>query len=537
MKTPVTREEPGARWLRCDLHVHTPFDREKKFGEDIRGAIDALKKARPERLAKIAGRFVQGCCDAANGEGMDLVALTDHNSIDGYRYLRPFFEVLDVQARDQGLRMPAILPGVEFSVGGERAIHFLVVFAADTDPDDIARAITYIFGTVEPFDPKSGTPRATGESVVRFLDKLYEYCRPSSGERHLAFVVLPAHVDRGQGLSKELASRSTARDTSVPAAIWDEMKGHLRQRTIVRRDWHGFQAAGGFGQLPQAFRELLYQWAAARRAEDWDALTQDQKSRYREQKHWPIIQCSDPHRYEDIGSSFTWLKMEVPDVEGLRLALLDPESRLRRMSDGPPSRPYARIEHLHVRNTDFFDDVEIPLNPCMTTLIGGRGTGKSTVIEYLRHALDRARDEDLQDDEPNGVHEAVKAVLSRKNKRDFGEKKGTLLDGYEISVDIVVAERRYRIRRRGAGLEVLQDPDLASSRPASLDVRSLVAPRFLSQRQIARVARNPASQRRELDALIESNRLRTTRNEMQLARDSLAQLQATRNRLSKQAAT
>ena len=67
-------------------------------------------------------------------------------------------------------------------------------------------------------------------------------------------------------------------------------------------------------------------------------------------------------------------------------------------------------------------------------------------------------------------------------------------------------------------------------------MRSLVAPRFLSQRQIARVARNPASQRRELDALIESNRLRTNRNERQLANESLTQHQTTRDRLSRQAA-
>ena len=74
------------------------------------------------------------------------------------------------------------------------------------------------------------------------------------------------------------------------------MRGHLRQRTIVRRDWQGSQAAGGFEYPPQAIRELLYRWAGAQRSDDWDTLTPDQKARYREQKHWPIVQCSDPHR-------------------------------------------------------------------------------------------------------------------------------------------------------------------------------------------------------------------------------------------------
>ena len=142
--TTVWNVEPGARWLRCDLHVHTPFDREKRFGEDIRGAIEALKNAKPQRLADIADRFVDACRSAAEGAGMDVVALTDHNSIDGYRYLTAQFDTLARQAKDRNRPMPAILPGVEFSVGGERPIHFLVIFASDTDPDDIDHAITHV---------------------------------------------------------------------------------------------------------------------------------------------------------------------------------------------------------------------------------------------------------------------------------------------------------------------------------------------------------------------------------------------------------
>ena len=534
MKTTAPHIEPGARWLRCDLHVHTPFDREKKFGEDIRGAIDAFKNAKPQRLAAIAERFVQACRSAADGEGMDLVALTDHNSIDGYRYLRAQFQTLERQARDRMLPMPSILPGVEFSVGGERPIHFLVIFAADTDPGDIDRAIEHVFRANDRFDPRSGTPLATGHSVIDFLDALYGFCRPPSGVRKLTFIVLPAHVDSRQGLSREIVGGAAVRDATVATSIWDEMKGHLRQRVITRRDWHGFQTVRSFGDLPHAFRELLVRWAATRRFENWDDLTENRKARYREQKHWPLVQCSDPHRYDAIGSSFTWLKMAVPDVEGIRLALLDPESRLRPMGDGPPNRTYPRVERLRVRHTDFFDEVEIPLSPCLTTLIGGRGTGKSTVIEYLRYVLDRARSGDLQDDDPGGVQDLVGSVLSPKSERDFGQTKGTLLPEHDVSADIIVSERRYRVSRSGTGVEVVQDADQPSGQPTPLDVRSLVRPRVLSQRQIARIARNPASQRTELDALIDANHFREIENRRRLQTETLAQLQATRRRLSEQ---
>lgn len=534
--TPYQSFEPGARWLRCDLHVHTPFDGERTFGEDIRGAIDAFRKAKPQRLAEIAERFVAACRDADGGAGMDLVALTDHNSIDGYRYLRSQFQTLAQQAHDQGLAMPAILPGVEFSVGGERPIHFLVIFATTTDPDAIDDAISHVFGASDRFDPRTGTPRATGQSVDDFLTRLYEYCRPPSGDRSLEFVVLPAHVDGRRGISREVVGGAAAGDITVATSLWDEMRGHLRQRVITRRDWHGFEASRPFADLPQAFKELLWRWAAARRAEDWDSLTESQKARYREQRHWALVECSDPHKYEAIGSRFTWLKMEVPDVEGIRLALLDPESRLRRMADGPPGRAYPRVERIRIQNTDFFEDIEIPVNPCLTTLIGGRGTGKSTVIEYLRHALDRARREDLPNDEPSNVREAVLSVLSQKRERDFGHTKGTLLPDHEIALDIVVAERPYRVRRSASGIEIVPDPELPGAKPAALEIRSLVAPRILSQRQIARIARDPASQRSELDALIDPDRLREIENRRRVLTETLAELQATRTRLTEQGA-
>ena len=239
--------EPGAKWLRCDLHVHTPFDEEKKFGEDVRGAIEAFKSADATKLASIADRFVKACRAAVGGHGVDLISLTDHNSIDGYRYLKSQFESIGRQARDQHLAMPAILPGVEFSVGGERPIHFLVVFAKSTDPDLIDGAIAHVFGASDRFNPKSGTPRATGQSVDDFLTRLYEYCRPPSGDRSLEFVIVPAHADGRQGVSREVIGGATvpSDEVTVATSLWDEMKGHLRQARYhtARLAWlSGFSA-------------------------------------------------------------------------------------------------------------------------------------------------------------------------------------------------------------------------------------------------------------------------------------------------------
>ena len=505
------------------------FDEEKRFGENLRAAIQALKEERPQRLAEIADRFVRACRSAVDGAGIDVVALTDHNSIDGYRYLTPQFDALARQAADQGITMPAILPGCELSVGGERPIHFLVIFAAGTDPDSIDRAIDHVFGTSDRFDPSAGTPRATGQSVDDFLERLFDYCRPTSGDRHMEFVVLPAHVDERRGLLRESGGGSS--ELAVSTSLWDEMKGHLRQRVITRRDWNGFQATKPFDKLPQAYRELLWRWAAARRNENWEQLTEGQRARYREQRDWPLVECSDPHNYETIGSSFSWLKMEVPDIEGIRLALLDPASRLRRMADGPPGEAYPRIERLRVRETDFFNEIDVPLTPCLTTLIGGRGTGKSTLIEYLRYVLDRARPEDFHGEGSDEIRKNVHSVLNVKPQRDHGETSGTLLPNHEIEVDLVVADRRYRIRRTKTETTVERDPDSADAETVPLDVRSLITPRVLSQRQIARIARDAASQRSELDALLDHDALQEVLLECREAKARLEELQRQRARL------
>jgi predicted metal-dependent phosphoesterase TrpH len=93
---------PGARWLRCDLHVHTPFDPAKKFGENVQHAIEAFRNQKPQKIAEIATCFIDACRHA-NHHGIDLVALTDHSSIDGYRFMSPTFETIRQHDRRQGI--------------------------------------------------------------------------------------------------------------------------------------------------------------------------------------------------------------------------------------------------------------------------------------------------------------------------------------------------------------------------------------------------------------------------------------------------
>jgi len=87
-----------------------------------------------------------------------------------------------------------------------------------------------------------------------------------------------------------------------------------------------------------------------------------------------------------IGRRHTWIKLGKPSVEGLRHAFLAHESRICLRE---PVLPSCYITQMEVGSCKFFaaQPFVVDLNRQFTAVIGGRGTGKSTVLEYVRWAL------------------------------------------------------------------------------------------------------------------------------------------------------
>jgi DNA repair ATPase RecN len=77
--------------------------------------------------------------------------------------------------------------------------------------------------------------------------------------------------------------------------------------------------------------------------------------------------------------------MSKVSVEALRQAFLDPESRIRLNSD-PPPEPHAEFLAMTWEG-GFLDGTAVHFNGNLNVLVGGRGTGKSTIVESMRYAL------------------------------------------------------------------------------------------------------------------------------------------------------
>lgn len=107
------------------------------------------------------------------------------------------------------------------------------------------------------------------------------------------------------------------------------------------------------------------------------------------------IRSSDAHSLADIGERYAYIKMDSPSFEGLRTALADPDSRLS-LVDEPTTHP--SVDGLLTYN-GFLQDRHLQFNKNLNCLIGGKGTGKSSVIEHIRYALDiDPRSDDIKED-------------------------------------------------------------------------------------------------------------------------------------------
>lgn len=127
-------------------------------------------------------------------------------------------------------------------------------------------------------------------------------------------------------------------------------------------------------------------------------------------------------------SEITWVKAE-PTFEGLRQTIYEPEERVRIQENNPKldyDKPY--FSSIFFRNDEnifkdeelYFDKStqEIPLNPNLVAIIGGRGEGKSMLMKYISTSFAIKTIETDKDFLKSGNIE-VKYSKTIKNEEEF----------------------------------------------------------------------------------------------------------------------
>ena len=271
-----------------------------------------------------------------NEKNIRVGVITNHNKFDCDE-----FKELSKAARKKEV---LLLPGVELSVNdGANGVHVLVVFSSqwlENGNDYINSAISAMF----PGKAKAEYEQENGRSDKNILQVVEELDKVGRD-----YFLIFAHVEQRSGL-------------------WDEMKGgklsdfSTKRYESVRQRTLGFQKVRTHDE-----REKVKNWLG-----DW----------------YPAeVEGSDAKSIDQIGGNKeeTWLKLGDYTFEAVKYALADSAHRLR--SQQPDSFQRSSIQSIRFEG-GILNGQQVNFTPELNALIGIRGSGKSSLLEAVRYALD-----------------------------------------------------------------------------------------------------------------------------------------------------
>ena len=369
--------------------------------------------------------------------GIDALVVADHNSHEGIDLARAELALMREQ-RPDGFRELVLFSGVELTVDG--GYHLLGVFGSDTPSEDI-NALLHVCGYTAERGSSLGTTKMSFAEVVQtIVDR--------------GGLAIPAHADASKGLFEH--------DQRNQADL-------VQSRRIVAVE--------------------TVTDAGSKKAADLG---------------WVRVLGSDAHHLDDAGcpvgleakypgSHFTWVKMEEPNFLGIKLALSDGEQSVVPSKAGgldPNDFFHSVIDQVVVLRAR--TEATYKFGPWMNSIIGGRGVGKSTIIELIRLAMGRFSDLPLTLQEDSGWFSPApgRNATSRFWDRDT-----------RIEVYLRRLGQRYRVVWLGSnpdtpGIEVLHGDEWKKEGGSPRDRFPLL---INSQKQIYETARDPQSLLKAID--------------------------------------
>lgn len=347
--------------------------------------------------------------DAFKAEGIGAIAITDHWAVSTGEQLR-------ADATAAGI---TVFPG--FEATSKDGVHLLFLF----DPDVPAAKVDRFIGACGIAEPANASVVAPTLDAEALLEKSREW----------GATVIAAHVNTGGGLLDKLSGQSAIK-------VW--------------RSPHLHAVALGGVELSQGARGIV----------------ENKDQAFRRENKVAVLRAADisaPDQVAKPGSS-TWVKLSARTANALDLAFRTPETRVSQSAPNADGHP--RIIGIAWRG-GFLNGATIRLNESLNVLIGGRGTGKSTVIESIRFAL--------------GV-EPIGETAKREHESTV---RSVLGSGTEVEVlveTVSPARTRYTISRVVGSSPTVQDSTGNVLASAPVDVFKEIE--VYGQRELAELARD-----------------------------------------------
>jgi len=385
-------EYVGLKWYKCDFHLHT-------------------MKSKCYRDKDID--TPQSWVEEVKQKGLKCIAITDHNDYRGIDEIKQLCEENDIIA----------FPGVELSCDSSK-VHLLILFDTTCSGENVRDFLS----SVGIYSETLGDSASTGQGTID------QVCEKAQG---MGVLVIAAHIDEFNGIC-EISYDNVNK-------LLDRQ--YLSAVQVVNVDvWEKYQADHNIDAACAKLSEKYGREISKDKAKEWyNTYLQALKS------DLPLLSFSDnpcdegqsKHGLWGIGRSYTWLKMHTgPDLESVRQAFLSFDMRVRNIFESrniPDIEPELWIQKVEIENTllNENDTIEVSFNPQLNTIIGGRGSGKSSIIRVIAGGTKSfdAENLDLIKAEQDNFYKQV-------NKKD---KKGIFQKDSKITMYLNRAEQSYKL--------------------------------------------------------------------------------------------
>jgi chromosome segregation protein len=417
--------DKGAHFFKCDFQVHTPRDINWSGANAV---TDQEREAYADKLVL-----------ACREKGINAMAITDHHDFVFFPYVK---RAAERELSPEGTPIdPAerliVFPGLELTLAAPPCQALLIL---DSNfPENLFAGVLNSLAIFPSSESESKTAQVVPipHTVSANFKELYKALNNHNYLRD-RFIVFPLVSDGGY----KTLLRSGFSDfyKSMPC-----VGGYLD---------------GSAERLGAGNRDII-----AGKNRDYGF------------KRIAILQTSDNRKetHEDLGIFCTWIKWAEPTAEALRQACLAQESRI---SQEVPVLPPIFITSIDISNSKFLGQSYLEFNQQYNAIIGGRGTGKSTILEYLRWGLCDQFPDMTQEDEGLPRYQERRKKLIEK----------TLLP-YDASVQVsfIKNEIPHVIRRKASG-ELILKIGAGDFQPCTEEnARNLLPIQAYSQKQLSSV--------------------------------------------------
>lgn len=368
----------GSEWGRWDLHIHTKGTAKN----------DQFKSETMDDFCEILFR-------KAIENNIKVIGITDYFSISNYKYAKRYQNSIDkeknfkINEREK-IKSILLIPNIELRMlpstdkGGLINIHILL------NPDSI-----------DIFENEWAH------------NLTFEYSSKSYKMTEYSLIELGKNINNGKYEQDDINLKTGIENfVLAPDTINKALKTEgFRKNTIIVISNSNKDGASAFQKHEQnqhesggslnAVRSSIYQLSDA----VFSSSPQDREFFLAKSKNItlskymniygslkPCIHGSDAHTedklFEPDQQRYCWIKAE-PTFEGLKQILHEPESRVY-IGATPPDlkNDYEVIDHIEIDNDDVFNN-KIYFNQNLTTIIGGRSSGKSTLLQCLAKKLNK----------------------------------------------------------------------------------------------------------------------------------------------------